>query len=385
MKLTMNLIINIDRQEEYRYIQELEKRTDIEAQRILRYYKMPDLSRKEWNPLALIIQKLKSLDRYKNHIEITIPEIVGTYETFDLFDFAVNHPARSISDTYYVDKDKILRTHTSIMWYYLFQNTEFKSRLEADWEVTAISHWKVYRKDEIDRKHSNVFHQVDWIYVCSREKKILWKEDLEELLVELAKSIFGEDIVYRVLDDKFPYTEPSLQIEINIMWDWIELLWSGVLKTSVLNNLWLDWEKYNAIAFGPGIDRMAMIKLKIPDIRLLWSDDPRVIKQFSSLDNVYQEISRYPSTYRDISFIISKDISLNNYYEIIQDLDEGLIEEVVLLDQYENADKFGQNKISYTFRVIYRSLDRTLTNDEVNQIQGNIREKTKELLQAQLR
>jgi len=77
-----------------------------------------------------MVEKVKSLPRYQNYIEIEIPEVVGTYETFDLFDFSVDHPARSKSDTYYLNDDMVLRTHTSVMWYYLFQNEEFTTRLE---------------------------------------------------------------------------------------------------------------------------------------------------------------------------------------------------------------------------------------------------------------
>ncbi len=90
-------------------------------------------------------------------------------------------------------------------------------------------------------------------------------------------------------------------------------------------------------------------------------------------------------TYRDISFIIDKSISLNNYYEIVRDCSSDLIEEVKLLDKYDNEEKFGKDKISYTFRIIYRSSERTLTNEEVDKIQDNIIEKTKQELSAIIR
>lgn len=381
----MNYVIEVSKDKEKDLINNLRTKSDADSIRLLKYYDMPDLSRVKWNPLNLIIERLKSLPRYKNHVEIVIPEIVWVKETFDLFDFPPNHPARSKSDTYYVDDTNILRTHTSVMWYYLLKDKYAMDKLENDWELMTLCHGKVYRKDEIDRKHSNVFHQVDAIYICKKEKIVLTKDDLKDVLIELAKSLFWEDIVYRVLDDTFPYTDPSLQIEINIMWDRIELLWSWVLKSSVLENLWLDWDKYNARAFGPGIDRMAMIKMEIPDIRLLWSQDPRIVKQWWNLENKYQEVSKYPSTYRDISFIISKDISLNNYYEIIQDIAGNLVEEVQLLDKYENDQKFGPDKISYTFRIIYRSHERTLLNEEVNELQNDIRNITVERLNVTLR
>jgi phenylalanyl-tRNA synthetase alpha chain len=103
------------------------------------------------------------------------------------------------------------------------------------------------------------------------------------------------------------------------------------------------------------------------------------------LDSVYKEVSKFPATFRDISFIIDKNINLNNYYEIVRDYAENLIEEVKLLDKYEDKEKFGENKISYTFRITYRSPERTLTNEEINKIQEQIREKTKGELGAILR
>jgi len=123
----------------------------------------------------------------------------------------------------------------------------------------------------------------------------------------------------------------------------------------------------------------------IPDIRILWSTDERIARQFKNIDSQYQEVSKYPATYRDISFIVDKNTSLNNYYEIIRDQAGDLIEEVKLIDQYKDEKKFGKDKISYTFRIVYRSHERTLENKEINEIQGKIREKTQQELNAVLR
>ena len=125
--------------------------------------------------------------------------------------------------------------------------------------------------------------------------------------------------------------------------------------------------------------------MEIPDIRILWSDDPRITSQFKDINSKYKEVSKYPATLRDISFIIDNNINLNNYYEIVRDFADDLIEEVKLLDEYENEDKFGKGKRSYTFRIVYRSFERTLTNKEINKIQEKIREKTKQDLNAVLR
>ena len=128
-----------------------------------------------------------------------------------------------------------------------------------------------------------------------------------------------------------------------------------------------------------------MKKMNIPDIRIFWSDDSRITGQFKDIDSQYKEISKFPMTYRDISFVVDKNASLNNYYEIVRDCAGNLVEQVELSDKYTDEQKFGKDKISYTFRIVYRSPERTLTNEEVNQIQEKIIEKTKEELRAAIR
>src|SRR3989344_4707839 len=119
-----------------------------------------------------------------------------------------------------------------------------------------------------------------------------------------------------------------------------------------------------------------MIKMEIPDIRILWSTDSRITSQFTDINSKYKEVSKYPPITRDISFIIDKSVNLNNYYELVRDQAENVIEEVKLTDEYENNEKFGADKKSYTFHIVYRSLEKTLTDDEVNAIHDKITEKT---------
>ena len=111
----------------------------------------------------------------------------------------------------------------------------------------------------------------------------------------------------------------------------------------------------------------------------------RVLFRYKDINSKYKEVSKYPETSRDISFIINKDINLNNYYEIVRDFAGNLIEEVKLIDQFEDDAKFGKDKKSYTFRIVYRSPERTLTNEEINKIQEEIRVETEEELNATLR
>jgi len=129
-----------------------------------------------------------------------------------------------------------------------------------------------------------------------------------------------------------------------------------------------------------------MIKQRIPDIRLLYSDDERVTKQLADLDHIFDPVSKYPPITRDISFIVDKNFDLNAYYELIREIaGTEMTEEVKLLDTYENEEKFGKDKISYTFRTVYRSLDRTLTSEEVDAKHKKLEEVTIEKFGAVVR
>ena len=177
----MNEII-IDTKKEEELKKKLEEREDFEASRIKRYLGMPDLSRMLGSPLYEIVQRVIKAPYFKGFDIIKVPEIVSTDISFDLFDFAKDHPARSKSDTYFVDDSHILRTHTTVMWYYYLQDEDVKKRMAADEPVGCFCYGKVYRKDEIDRKHMNVFHQMDGWYLAPKDKKILTMEDLKEAL-----------------------------------------------------------------------------------------------------------------------------------------------------------------------------------------------------------
>lgn len=380
----MQKIIEIDSPEEKKILEELEKRTDAEALRMKRFLKMPDLSRAEGSPIRGIAEKVVNIPDFKDFYVFEVPEIVSAKVSFDLFNFPADHPARSRSDTYYVNDDYILRTHTTVVWYYELQLPEMKEKIAKGEAVGAFSYGKVYRKDEIDRKHMNVFHQIDGWYICRKEEKTIGVEELKDVLTKIAKAIYGENIEYRFNKDTFPYTDPSLEMEIKIGGDWVEVLGSGVVHAKVLDNLGIDSKIYNGWAFGFGLERLAILSMSLPDIRLLWSEDERVKRQLV-LGNEYKEVSKYPSIVRDISFVVQNNFIPNDYFDAIRDIGGDLVEEVKLLDKYENAEKFSADKISYTLRIVYRSHERTLTNEEVDKIQEMIETKTKEEFKAAVR
>ncbi len=255
---------------------------------------------------------------------------------------------------------------------------------ERGW-VGEFAFGKVYRKDEIDRKHFPVFHQIDGLYLCKRADRVIGLKDLQDVLAEIVKGVFGPKIEYRFLEDEFPFTDPSTQIEIKFRNDWLEVVGAGVVRDSTLEHLGVDPKVYNGWAFGFGVERLAMMKAGIPDIRVLWSDDPRITKQFTSIDSRYKEVSKYPSVIRDISFIVKKDVVPNRFYEIVREEGGDLVEEVKKTDEYENDTKLGVENKSYTFRIVYRSFERTLTNEEVNKIHKVIESVSVKELSAKMR
>lgn len=377
--------ISMQNPEEGSLIENLNKRNDAKAERIKRLLNLPDLTKKENSPIKILADRITSLPRFKDFDLVEIPKITTVEKEFDILNSPKDHPTRKETDTFFLDSTNHLRTQMTVMWAYYLKDPGVLKRLEAEGEVKALAPGIVYRKDEIDRKHFPAFHQIDGLYICRKDLKGITLEDLKNVEAEMTKSIFGENIEFRFLVDSFPFTDPSVQIEMNYNNDWIEVVGSGLVHPQVLKNLNIDPEVYNGWAFGFGIERLAMVKFKIPDIRIFWSDDPRITSQFEDINSQFKEVSKYPETVRDISFIIDKNINLNNYYEIVRDFAENLIEEVKLVDSYENEEKFGEDKKSYTFRITYRSPEKTLTNEEVNRIQEKIREKTKQDLNALLR
>lgn len=378
-----NIVINDPKEQEL--IAELDKRTDIKAERIKRLLALPDLTKKENSPVKILVDQIVGLPRFKDFDIVEIPKITTIEKEFDILNSPKDHPTRRETDTFFLDNTNHLRTQMTVMWPYYLKNAEVLKKLEEEGELRALAPGIVFRKDEIDRKHFPAFHQIDGLLICRKDKKIITLDDLKEVEAEMTKSIFGPDVEFRFLVDSFPFTDPSVQIEIMHNGDWMEVVGSGLVHAQVLKNLSIDPEVYNGWAFGFGIERLAMVKMGIPDIRIFWSNDPRITSQFKDINSKYKEVSKYPETSRDISFIINKDINLNNYYEIVRDFAENLIEEVKLVDEFEDDAKFGKDKKSYTFRIVYRSPERTLTNEEINKIQEEIRVKTAQDLNAVLR
>lgn len=371
----------ISLEEQNKLISELSNRTDAEAFRIKRFLSMQDLARTDGSPLKEIVDRASQVKSLQGFDVIEIPEIISTEILFDLFNMPEGHPARSKSDTYYVDEKNVLRTHDTVFWYYYLNLPEIKERIKNKETLGVICYGKVYRKDEIDRSHMNVFHQFGGLYLGPDDKTTITPEDLKHALSEIAESIFGK-VEYRFYDHNFPYTDPSFEMEANIHDKWIEMLGSGMARKSVLSNFGV--EGYHGWAFGFGLERLAMASMTLPDIRLLWSEDERVKKQLK-LGQEFKEVSKFPPAIRDISFVVDASFVPNDYFGRIGDIGGDVVEEVALTDKYENEAKFGAGKVSYTFRITYRDLNKTLTSEEANLLHAKVEKMTEDEFKGVIR
>lgn len=378
------MVITIQSEQEAKLRKILKLKKDPESRRMNRFLRMPDLSRQVGHPLAELVKRISSLPELREFDRIQVPEIVPADVSFDLFNFPADHPARSRSDTYYVDDQHILRTHTTIMWYYHLNQESTREKIRQSLPFGALAYGKVYRKDEIDCRHMNIFHQLDaWYLLPTKSGKII-QQDLENILGEIAKAVFGPQINYRFNQDIFPYTDPSIEMEVEINQKWIEVLGGGIVRPVFLKNLGLDPGGYTGWAFGFGLERLAIASMDLPDIRLFWSQDPRVTSQLQ-LGRHYVPVSKYPVITRDISFVVDKNFIPNDYFDLIRDIGGDLIEQVELLDRYEDEGKFGKGKISYTYRIVYRSNERTLTATEIQPLQTQLYTQTSKQFHAELR
>ena len=387
--------------------------------------------------------------------------VVTVRDNFDVLGFPAHHPGRSRTDTYYVNSSHLLRTHTSAHQHNAFQWLA-KNPSKNGYTICA----DVYRRDSVDRSHFPVFHQMEgarvWGPDCSAAsiehdcaalpKTNLVVEDQAtnfatdtnpyqvvhnaaevdqvarhlklslELLIDriLQASIASgpsatkspAPMQARWIEAYFPFTSPSFELEI--LWaaghgnEWLELLGSGVVKQSVLDNAGL--QDHIGWAWGVGIERFAMLLFGIPDIRLFWSTDPRFLKQFSrGRINKFEPFSKYPACYKDIAFWVDASPAAalpisaltssnaapvgvaaaaggdatkaspsttqpaafheNDIMEVVRNVAGSLVEDVKLVDEFVHPTS-GRKSLCY--RINYRSLERTLTNEEVNALHEEV-------------
>ncbi len=201
--------------------------------------------------------------------EIDGPEIESEKFNFDMLNIKKSHPARQMHDTFYIEgKRNVLRTHTSPV--------QIRSMLKSKPPMSYISAGKVYRKDD-DSTHLPMFHQVEGIYI----DKMVTFGNLKDLIHQILHELFGNNVEIRFRPSYFPFTEPSA--EVDILSDggkWLEILGCGVINPIVLENCSIDSNQYSGLAFGLGVERIAMLKYGVTDIREFYKSNLDFLAQF---------------------------------------------------------------------------------------------------------
>lgn len=223
--------------------------------------------------LTQTLDEMKSIFKVLGFSVYEGPELESDYYNFEALNFPDDHPARDMQDTFFVNKDFLLRTHTSPVQIRLMQNKKPPLR--------AIMPGKVFRNEAISAKSYCLFHQLEGLVV---DTDVTFAE-LKATVVHFVKQFFGEDVKYRFRPSFFPFTEPSA--EVDIWWQptgkegrWLEIMGCGMVDPNVLENCGIDSEKYTGYAFGMGVERTAMRKYGIDDIRTYFDNDKRFLVQF---------------------------------------------------------------------------------------------------------
>jgi phenylalanyl-tRNA synthetase alpha chain len=239
------------------------------------------------HPLTLVRKRITEIFARMGFSNEDGPEIETDWYNFSALNFAENHPAREMQDTFFVEKaseqkhDTLLRTHTS--------NVQIRLMEYKKPPLRSIMIGRVYRNEAISARAHCQFHQVEGLYV---DKNVSFK-DLKDTLLHFAKEMFGKDTKIRLRPSYFPFTEPSAEIDISCFIckgdgcnvckhsGWVEIAGSGMVDPAVLQNCNIDPEEYTGFAFGMGIERIAMLKYGINDLRLFFENDVRFLRQFT--------------------------------------------------------------------------------------------------------
>jgi phenylalanyl-tRNA synthetase alpha chain len=233
-----------------------------------------------FHPISIVLKEIEEIFTSMGFEVVSGPEIESDYNNFEALNIPKEHPVRDMQASFFIEEDIILRTHTSPV-----QIRIMKSRKPP---VRIVAPGKVYRVDPFDPSHSPVFHQLEGLYV---DIGVTFAE-LKGTIEIFAREFFGPETKIRFLPSYFPFTEPSAEVSISCTickgkgcstcggTGWLEILGCGMVHPKVFENVGYDAEKYTGYAFGFGIERMAMIKYRIPDIRLFYENDIDFLRIF---------------------------------------------------------------------------------------------------------
>ena len=232
------------------------------------------------HPMNIVLDDLLNIFTGMGFEAVEGPEIEYDHYNFELLNVPKNHPARDAQDTFYIDDNVVLRSQTSPVQARIMTTRKPPIRI--------ISPGRVYRADEVDATHSPVFHQIEGLVIDEN----ISIADLKGTLDTFAKRLYGEGIVTRFRPSFFPFTEPSAEVDLTCAscrgkgcrmckgTGWIEVLGAGMVNPKVLEMCGIDSKKYQGFAFGMGIERLTLLKYNVPDMRYLYENDVRFLKQF---------------------------------------------------------------------------------------------------------
>ncbi|WP_248930173.1 phenylalanine--tRNA ligase subunit alpha [Paenibacillus hamazuiensis] len=237
------------------------------------------------HPLTKVIQEIEDIFVGMGYTVAEGPEVEQDYYNFEALNLPKNHPARDMQDSFYITEEILMRTHTSPV------QVRTMEKMKGEVPVKIICPGKVYRRDDDDATHSHMFTQIEGL-VIDRNIRM---SDLKGTLLQFVQEMFGKQTKIRMRPSFFPFTEPSAEVDVSCMMcggagcrtckmtGWLEILGSGMVHPRVLEMAGYDPEVYSGFAFGMGVERIAMLKYGIDDIRHFYTNDLRFLKQFVHL------------------------------------------------------------------------------------------------------
>ncbi|MDF2819791.1 MAG: phenylalanyl-tRNA synthetase, alpha subunit [Clostridiales bacterium] len=232
------------------------------------------------HPMNIVIDDLKKIFIGMGYEIVEGPEVEFDYYNFEALNIPANHPAKDEQDTFYIGNDILLRTQTSSVQVRVMENSQPP--------IKVIAPGRVFRADEVDATHSPSFHQIEGLVI----DKNITMADLKGALAVFAKELYGPDVKVKFRPHHFPFTEPSAEMDVSCAvcggkgcrmckgTGWIEVLGCGMVHPKVLKQSGIDPDVYQGFAFGMGLERIALLRYGIDDMRLLYENDVRFLKQF---------------------------------------------------------------------------------------------------------
>lgn len=297
--------------------------------------------------------------------------IVSVEDNFNSLLFTPGNPGRSSTYTRYPDSDHVLRTHTSALIPSTFRELA-KHPIDT---ISLVLPGLAYRRDVIDPRHLDVFHQID---VWTLQKNETHGKVTRKELLALGKVVFdaacpgAEMIVYEA---KHPYTVEGIEVYAKVDGKEIEVFEAGLIHPTVMSDSGIDPDIYSGLALGMGVERLIMARKNLPDIRLIRSVDPRIVSQMTNLEK-FKQVSNQPAMNRDMSYCVDKDDTEEDICENIKNVfgeNADLLEEVKILSRtnYDNLEPIAkqrlganQNQDNVLVRITLRHPDKTLTKQE---------------------